>query len=192
MKIALIILAFTAVAGLLVAGCSSVRGGYESAPYQVVHSAGKFELRNYPTLVVVEAPMRGADDSFRRLFRFIGGQNAAQQKISMTTPVYMAGDSTNATMAFVMPKTMSVSQTPQPRDPGLTVKEIGGGQFAVLRFSGSRSRSQETNALAKLEQWLLEQKLQAVGSPIYGYFDPPWTPSFWRRNEVMLRVDSVK
>lgn len=192
MKIALIILAVVAVAGLLVAGCSSVRGGYESAPYQVVRSAGKFELRNYPTLVVVEVPMRGADDSFSRLFRYIGGKNAAQQKISMTTPVYMSGENTNASMAFVMPKTMSASQTPKPSDPGLTVKEISGGQFAVLRFSGGRSRSQETNALVKLEQWLSAQNLQKVGSPIYGYFDPPWTPSFWRRNEVMLRVDLAK
>lgn len=192
MKTALIILAVVAVAGLLVAGCSSVRGGYDSAPYQVVRSAGKFELRNYPTLVIVEVPMRGADDSFSRLFRFISGQNAAKQKISMTTPVYMSGENTNATMAFVMPKTMSANQTPKPSDPGLTVKEISGGQFAVLRFSGSRSRSQETNALVKLEQWLSEQRLQKVGSPIYGYFDPPWTPSFWRRNEVMLRVDIAK
>jgi len=23
---------------------------------------------------------------------------------------------------------------------------------------------------------------------VYGYFDPPWTPPFLRRNEVMLRI----
>ena len=26
----------------------------------------------------------------------------------------------------------------------------------------------------------------------YGYFDPPWTPSFLRRNEVMLRIGGGK
>ena len=192
MKIALIILAVAAVVGLLVAGCSSVRGGYESAPYQVVRGVGKFELRNYPALVVVEVPMRGADDSFTRLFRYIGGKNDAKQKISMTTPVYMSGENTNTTMAFVMPKTMSASQTPKPGDPGLTVREISGGQFAVLRFSGGHSRNHETNALEKLEAWLAAQKLKPEGEPIYGYFDPPWTPSFLRRNEVMLRVSQPK
>ena len=191
MKITIIVLAVAVLAGLLVAGCSSVRGGYETAPYRVVRHDGKFELRDYSTLVLVETPMRGSDDSFMRLFRFIGGDNAAKQKISMTTPVYMAGEKTNATMAFVMPKTMSANQTPKPTDPGVTVREINGGQFAVYRFSGTRSAASETNAVGKLTAWLAEKKLKSVGGTIFGYFDPPWTPSFLRRNEVMLRVDKV-
>jgi len=24
--------------------------------------------------------------------------------------------------------------------------------------------------------------------PLYGYFNPPWIPSFFRHNEVMIRV----
>ncbi len=174
--------------GIIAVGCGTVRGGYETAPYQVVRSSGKIELRNYPTLVIVETPMRGSDDSFMRLFRFIGGNNAASQKIAMTTPVYMAGGATNATMAFVMPKNMSASAAPKPNDPGVTVREISGGQFAVLRFSGGRSAKNETNALTKLSGWLAQENLKATGGAIYGYFDPPWTPTFFRRNEVMLRV----
>jgi len=30
--------------------------------------------------------------------------------------------------------------------------------------------------------------LTVTGDPIFGYFDPPWTPPFARRNEVMLRL----
>ena len=40
--------------GLVVAGCQATRGGYESAPYKVVRSDGKFEVRDYPALTVVE------------------------------------------------------------------------------------------------------------------------------------------
>jgi hypothetical protein len=176
------------LSGIIAVGCGTVRGGYETAPYQVVRSSGKIELRNYPTLVVVETPMHGSDDSFMRLFRFIGGNNAASQKIAMTTPVYMAGESTNATMAFVMPKNMSASAAPKPNDPGVRVREISSGQFAVLRFSGGRSSENETDALVKLNGWLAQENLKPTGGAIYGYFDPPWTPSFFRRNEVMLRV----
>jgi hypothetical protein len=91
-----------------------VRAGYDSAPYRVVRRDGRFEVRDYPALVLVETPMHGSDDSFMRLFRFIGGNNAAKQKISMTTPVFMSGTTTNTTMAFVMPKNLTPKQRPSP------------------------------------------------------------------------------
>ena len=186
MKISLIVVAVAVVAALLNAGCAAVRAGYKSAPYQVVRSDGHFELRTYPALVFVETPMRGSNDSFMRLFRFIGGNNAAKQKIAMTTPVFMAGPATNATMAFVMPEKMGAAQTPRPDDPGVSVREISGGQFAVLRYSGGRNPRNEAAALAKLNSWIEREKLKPGIGPIYGYFDPPWTPTFFRRNEVMF------
>ncbi|PHX93866.1 MAG: hypothetical protein CK546_07975 [Pedosphaera sp.] len=67
--------------------------GYESAPYRVVRSDGKFELRDYPALTVVETPManpNGSDGSFMRLLRFITGANEGKQKIAMTTPGFTA------------------------------------------------------------------------------------------------------
>ena len=188
MKIVFICLALVTLAGLISAGCAAMRAGYDSAPYRVVRRDGSFELRDYPTLVLVETPIRGADDSFLRLFRFIGGKNSAQQKFSMTTPVFMAGEATNATMAFVMPKGMSARQTPAPNEPNLSVREVGGGRFAVLRFRGGRNGKNETRAQADLRTWLNGEKLKSEGGPIFGYFDPPWTPSFLRRNEVMLRI----
>jgi len=188
MKILILIAVVAVVAVMLNAGCAAVRAGYESAPYHVVCPAGKFELRDYPALVVVEAPMLGANDSFMRLFRYIGGQNAASEKFFMTTPVFMAGEKTNATMAFVLPQKMSLDRAPAPVGADLRLREIVAGRFAVLRFRGGRNSGNETNALAKLETWIAQQNLKKAGGPIFGYFDPPWTPSFLRRNEVMLRL----
>jgi len=80
--------------GFIATGCGTVRGGYESAPYKVVRASGKFELRDYPALTVVETRMtrggNGSDGSFNRLFGFITGGNEAKQKIAMTTPVFMS------------------------------------------------------------------------------------------------------
>ena len=188
MKIILVSLALAAIAGLVGAGCAAVRAGYDSAPYRVARRDGNFEIRDYPSLVLVETPMHGSDDSFMRLFRFIGGNNAAKQKIAMTTPVFMSGAATNATMAFVMPKNLSAGATPRPNEPAVSVREISGGQFAVRRFSGSRNGKNETKGLADLQSWLARENLKCEGAPVYGYFDPPWTPSFLRRNEVMLRL----
>ncbi|MEI8292095.1 MAG: heme-binding protein [Verrucomicrobiota bacterium] len=181
-------LALLTLAGLISAGCAAVRAGYDSAPYRVVRRDGSFELRDYPALVLVETPMRGSDDSFMRLFRFIGGKNSARQKISMTTPVFMAGEATNATMAFVMPKGMSARQTPAPSESDVSVREVGVGRFAVLRFRGGRNGKNETRAQADLRTWLARENLKSDGGPVFGYFDPPWTPPLLRRNEVMLRI----
>jgi len=181
------------LAGLVFAGCRTMRSSYETAPYHVVRTDGKFELRDYPALTVVQTPMAplgsGADGSFMRLFRFISGGNAAQKKIAMTTPVFMSGNGSNSTMAFVLPAKMSLVEVPQPADDKVRARELPAGRFAVLRFSGGRKARNEAAALARLRDWLGQEKLSSDGLPIYGYFDPPWTPGFFRRNEVMLPVE---
>ena len=181
-------------AGLIFVGCQTTRAGYESAPYKVVRADGRFELRDYPALSVVETPMAASgnsdDGSFMRLFRFITGANEAKQKIAMTTPVFMSGSDSNATMAFVLPAKLDAATVPKPADGAVTVRELPGGRFAVLRFSGGRSTKREAETLARLQTWLAAQGLKTAATPVYGYFDPPWTPSLLRRNEVMLRVET--
>ena len=172
---------------LTITGCRTSRSGYKSAPYSVARSDGDFELRDYPSLKLVETTMKdgGAGGSFNRLFRFISGGNEAGQKIAMTTPVFMAGG--ESTMAFVMPE--DLGNVPRPTDGLVTVRQLPAGRFAVLRFSGGRGSLQETEHLERLKVWVAGQQLPVSTAPVYGYFDPPWTPPFLRRNEVMLRVD---
>ena len=134
----------------------------------------------------------GSDGSFMRLFRFITGRNEVKQKIAMTTPVFMSGSATNLTMAFVMPAKMKSGEVPTPEDGAVTVRELAAGQFAVLRFSGGRNAKKEAESLAKLKAWMEKKQLRVLSSPVYGYFDPPRTPAFLRRNEVMRRTDQGK
>lgn len=189
------LLILVVVIGLALAGCQATRASYESAPYTVVRSEGEFQVREYPVLTVVETPIatvNGSDGSFMRLFRFITGANADRQKIAMTTPVFMSGRETNTTMAFVMPAKMKTGEVPKPADGALTVRELAAGRFAVLRYNGERSAKKEAESLARLKAWMEAEKLGVLSSPVYGYFDPPWTPAFLRRNEVMLRTEERK
>jgi DNA gyrase inhibitor GyrI len=189
---ALFILA-VAVALILV-GCKATRAGYESAPYKVLRSSGKFEVRDYPALTVVETPMasggEASSSSFNRLFRFITGGNEAKQKIAMTTPVFMSGSDSNATMAFLLPAKLKGSGTPKPTVGAVKVRELEAGRFAVLRYSGGRNARNEEESLSRLKNWMVERGLSVLSPPVYAYFDPPWTPGFLRRNEVMLRTGS--
>ena len=188
MKIILIVVSIGLLAVLVNVGCTAVRAGYESAPYKTVKKSGRFEVREYPDLVLVETSGNGSDGSFMRLFHYISGQNSAKEKISMTTPVFMTGAGTNATMSFVMPAKSVADKMPLPNEAGVAVKPVTAGTFAVLRFSGGRSQKNETNAIARLHTWMAQEKLTPTNSPVFGYFDPPWTPTFFRRNEVMFRL----
>jgi hypothetical protein len=191
MKILVAVFFSVFAATIFLAGCKTSRKGSESAPNRVISRDGNFELRDYPSLTIVETAMDGdSGKSFQRLFRYISGANSESEKIPMTTPVFMAGEEQSRSISFVMPASMK--SAPGPKDPDLRVTTIPSGRFAVFGFSGSRSVEAESNALAQLEAWMKKTGLVANGEPLFGYFDPPWTPSFLRRNEVMLRVDDQK
>jgi DNA gyrase inhibitor GyrI len=145
---------------------------------------GPVELRAYPTLRLAETPMGG--DDFMRLFRYISRGNSAEQKIAMTTPVFMnADDRSERSMAFVLPETLTAP--PSPKNDRVTVREVAGGTFAVVRFRGGRQTT-EGAAATRLKTWLSAQAITPLEGPKFAYFDPPWTPGFLRRNEVMVRI----
>lgn len=189
MKKSLVLIGIVGIGVLLaIAGCRTSRSAYKSAPYTIIRSDGNFEIRDYPALRVVESAMKngGSGGSFNRLFRYISGGNDAGKKIAMTTPVFMDGG--EGTMAFFMPE--DLGKVPQPTDQSVRVREIPAGRIAVLRYRGERSARQETDYLAQLKTWASDQNIQiSAAPPMFAYFDPPWTPPFLRRNEVMLRIE---
>ena len=116
----------------------------------------------------------------------------AKQKIAMTTPVLMSGSGSNATMAFVLPAKLPAGDLPKPTDGAVTVREWPAGHFAVLRFRGGRNPKNEPAALRQLKDWMTVAGLHELTPPVFAYFDPPWIPSFLRRNDVMLQTEAGK
>ena len=120
----------------------TARSAYESAEYSVLHRDGAFEVREYPDLMLATTSMslsaQGEDGSFGRLFRYISGENVREQKVAMTTPVFMEGseDGRQGRMGFVMPKAVAKQCVPAPRSDRVAIEERRGGRFAVIRFSG--------------------------------------------------------
>jgi hypothetical protein len=190
MSPALPLIAFAALATFLLPACAKAK--YETPSYTVVGPAGTFEVRDYPQLTVVNAPMskRGADGSFMKLFRFISGGNGRSEKIAMTTPVIMSGTE-SGTMSFVMPSKLTPQNVPAPSEQGLTVGTRPAGLYAVYRFSGTGSPAKSTEAAAKLLGWVSSKGLVPSGVPSFAYYNPPWTPWFMRRNEVMIPLSSA-
>jgi len=175
------------------------RGGYESAEYKVVESDGKFEVREYPDLMLAATKTKldaqGRDGSFMKLFRYISGANESKQKIAMTTPVFMENQDSGASvqMGFVMPKEIASEGVPKPTGEQVEVRTRSGGRFAVVRFSGQLNSKSAKEFEAKLRTWmdskgLVAQEPENGGGVETAGYDPPFTPGPLRRNEVLIRI----
>lgn len=158
----------------------------EIPDYQVLVPDGKFEVRAYPELLL--ARTASGDGDFMRLFRYISGGNETEQKIAMTAPVLRQKDGEKTGMSFIVPREVATGKVPAPKDAAVTMDRLPAGHFAVYRYSGGRNEANEQQALGKLRAWIDQRQLEVEGEPLYGYYDPPWIPTFLRRNEVMLRV----
>jgi len=172
----------------------TARAGYESAEYKVIESDKNIEIREYPDLMLVATDSKmdaqGNDGSFMRLFRYISGANEADQKISMTTPVFMEGDlgEPEVSMGFVMPKEVADEGVPEPKGGGVKIRKRKGGRFAVIRFAGRLDRKLAKQQEAKLREWMESRGLEGEQTVEAAGYDPPFTPGLLRRNEVLIRL----
>jgi len=170
------------------------RAATETPVYKVIRTDAKFEIRDYPALTVATTPMNdaGMNGSFGQLFRFITGGNEGAQKINMTAPVLIGTAKDKPTMSFIMPKTTAEKGVPKPMGDKVTLSKVPAARYAVLSFFGFRTTTNEKAAIDKLKAWLGAQKLHGTGDPLIAYYDPPWTPIFFRRNEVLIRIGDAQ
>ncbi len=179
----------TALCGFWLVNTS--RAATETPNYKASRAEGKFEIRDYPELTVATTTMEGEEmnGGFRQLFKFITGGNAGAQKIEMTSPVLIDTAKDKKTMSFIMPKKAADHGLPKPTTDSVTLGKIAAARYAVLRFDGARSAEHEKAATEKLTAWMAAQKITAKNDPMFAYYDPPWTPTFLRRSEVLIRID---
>ena len=167
----------------------------EQQVYEVLEDYPEFELRRYPDHLVAEVEVGGAFElagsmAFPRLARYIGGHNRSSRKMAMTAPVVQERDprSRRYVVGFVMPADVSDEDLPDPVDSNVSTRRVPAETAAAMRFSGRWSRSSYTKRTEQLLAALDRAGLEVVGAPRYARFNPPWTPWFLRRNEVVVPV----
>lgn len=163
---------------------SSSRRNYPTALYRASLTEGSFSIRVYPALRVARTSDRSDDGSFMRLFRYIGGANAAGEKISMTTPVLMEKD----TMSFVMPESHQKT-APDANDQQVEITSLPARRMAVCSYNGTPDGKNRDEALAKLRTWLKSRQLAHRDEPVFAVYDGPFTLPSDRLNEVMLPLE---
>ena len=133
---------------------------------------------------------QGDDGSFMRLFGYISGSNDQEQKVAMTTPVFMESDDDDdaqGQMGFVIPRKVSDARIPEPSSDNVQIRKRAGGKFAVIRFSGRLDGELLSDSENKLRSWMEDRELVPDGDAEIAGYDPPWTPGPFRRNEILFR-----
>jgi len=184
----------------------------EEAPFELVRKEKPFEIRDYESLVVVETRVnadfkKAGNQAFRKLFRYISGDNEAQAKIAMTSPVIADSDNSDVgekiamtapvtsqkegdswRYRFVLPKSYTIENAPRPLNPDVALAEIPEKRVAILRYSGRATAQAQSKNATKLMEWVESQGFEPLSEPRWAGYNAPWTLPPFRRNEVLVDI----
>lgn len=184
----------------------------ETPDYTIEKQLGDIEIRRYPAQIVAETTAKGermdaVSDGFSPLADFIFGKNAPNRKIAMTAPVVQTQDSGETEgqkiamtapvtqtaagerwkVQFIMPKEYKLSDLPAPQNPNVRLREEPAKRVAAIRFNGRATPDNVRKHEAALKAFMAAESLSpASDTPVYAYYNPPWTLPYFRRNEVMF------
>ncbi len=183
----------------------------EEPAYSVVLADGPFEVRDYGAMVLAEVTVEGSSRAARSrafypLFEFITGRGRSGESIAMTAPVtqHAAAEEFAAsggvarptganawTVAFIMPAGYTMETVPAPADARVNLRAQPPRRMAAVRFSGVANDAMLDQASQLLTAYLDAQALEAVGAPVFAFYDAPGVPGRLRRNEVMVEIRST-
>jgi len=185
--------------------------GIDMTSYTIIEKNTDYEVRQYESFIVAETnrqgiPSESMSSGFNELFKYISGDNVSQskikmtapvmrfseregQKIPMTAPVLKQGLEGSGMIAFVMPPGSRIEDLPQPKSPSVRLRVVPPHKVAVITFSGYATDATIKEKTASLVQALQRDAIPVKSAPRIALYNPPWTPPFMRRNEVMIEVD---
>jgi hypothetical protein len=180
----------------------------EEAEYTIIDAADDIEVRDYEPSIVAETLVNddfedAGNRAFRKLFNYISGDNTAQDKIAMTSPVSQEKRSEKIAMtspveqrpaddgwavSFMMPASYTMETIPLPTNPEVVIREIPAYRAVAIRFSGRWTEKNYRKHLAQLQAWMSDNGYKAESEPVWARYDPPFKPWFMRRNEILIPV----
>ena len=67
--------------------------------------------------------------------------------------------------------------------------QVPARRIAAVRYSGFWSEQNYLRYKLELESWIKEKGFTSVGDPIWARYNPPYTPWFFRRNEILIPIN---
>lgn len=166
-------------------------GKYETPTYEVVKSDGNIEIRHYQAFQIVtyttnEDPY--SNQGFQTLFQYIQANNSLKASVDMTVPVLQEFKPDGMTMSFIIPQKYMLG-VPKPNHPDLHIDHFKEGYYAAITFKGSQSIGNLRQNQTELLFWLKKNELTTDSDIIAAFYNPPFTPPFMRRNELLVKIN---
>ncbi|HXH31952.1 MAG TPA: heme-binding protein [Bacteriovoracaceae bacterium] len=165
----------------------------EELPYSVLRKIGNLEIRHYPPFTLARVEQTGSfeetrDSGFRLLADFIFGENSETKKTSMTTPVFQDRTSDGWVMSFYMPPE---SAAMLPKNPEVWIEDMPDKTVAVHRYSGNNDMEKMEAAKALLLEEIRVAGLRGVSHVWWAQYDQPFALPVMKRNEVLVKIESI-
>ncbi|KAI3974764.1 hypothetical protein MKX01_037560 [Papaver californicum] len=191
----------------------------ETVKFAVLTRTEQYEIREVESYFIAETTMpgkngfdfNGSSRAFNALAGYLFGENTANNKMEMTTPVItqkaqsdsekmamttpvitkMSGDKDKWTMSFVLPSKYG-ADLPLPKDPSVRITEMPNKIVAVSVFSGFVTDEDVINRESKLRKALksnTEFRVKDDAVVEVAQYNPPFTLPFARRNEIALELE---
>ena len=180
--------------------------------FNLILKEDKFEIREYAPKIIAQVEVFGDFDDasskgFKILADYIFGNNTSAdgnsriemtapvemeplpQKINMTKPVLTEGNDNTWIVSFIMPNEFTLETLPEPNNKNIKISSIPKEKYAVIVFSGLVRESSYLEKEKLLNQFIEEKKLKTSGEIKIARYNPPWTLPFFRRNELMIKVN---
>lgn len=194
-------------------GCSLFgKSGVEELKYQRILKDGNKEIRLYSSYLVAQVTVENNNNlenkAFKILAGYIFGDNKSKSKIAMTAPVMTnekmpsekinmtapvlmePGEQNTMTMSFSMPSKYKLEELPVPNDKRIKLSIVSEHYVAALVFSGFWGKEKNQRLGEELKEWLIKHpKYRQVSKPFFAGYNPPWTLPFFRRNEILIKID---
>lgn len=207
------------VAGVLVGCGSLGGRQSKALPYSVVTTDGACDVRQYDETLIAQTTVSGdfaagREEGVKRLSAYLYGKNLRADirndnapipgpsdeegpfdgprsaSIASSAPVIQepAGEG-SWTVAFLLPAYYTLRSAPQPMDPRVVLRSVPERKVASLAFAGALNETIVTAKSAELQTWIDAHGHRAI-SPVRAVsFDPAWTISHARRNEVQVDLE---
>ena len=160
---------------------------YETQEYQVIDQIDKIEIRFYPSAPMIRVSSnQSRNNNFGKLFRYIAGNNKNEEKIAMTTPVYMSDQS--KTMEFVLPKKFLSGNIPAPNDNDVEAYISEPKYYAAIKYSGYSNNKKEENYREELIKTIQNSNIKILSGHFVLSYDAP-TKFYNRRNEILIQIN---
>ena len=168
----------------------------EEPEFTLILKDNHFEIREYAPRIMAQVSTSGDFDEassggFKVLADYIFGENIIKdraEKISMTAPVLAEKNNNEWLISFVMPRKYSMETLPKPISLDVRLTEAPKEKFAVIVFSGLVRESNYNEKFQLLNEFIKDKGLIYLEVLQVARYNPPWTLPFFRRNELLIKI----